>query len=69
MRDVIAGKSAVDVKTGKHGRAIVRGGTGTGTRTVGLLGSIFTYARESGWVDKNPAHGVRKAADQSRSAV
>lgn len=64
MRDVIAGKSAVDVKTRKHGRAIVRGGTGTGTRTVGLLGSIFTYARENGWVDKNPAHGVRKAADQ-----
>jgi integrase len=64
MRDVISGKSAADVKTRKHGRAIVRGGLGTGTRTVGLLGSIFTYARENGWVDKNPAHGVRKAADQ-----
>ena len=66
MRDVVTGKSAADVKTKKHGRAIVRGGTGTGTRTVGLLGSIFTYARENGWVDANPAHGIRKAADQKR---
>jgi integrase len=66
MRDVVSGRSAADVKTKKRGRAIVRGGTGTGTRTVGLLGSIFTYARENGWVDGNPAHGIRKAADQKK---
>src|SRR3712207_8792691 len=54
-------------KTRKHGRAIVRGGIGTGTRTVGLLGAILTYARENGIIEANPAHGVRKAADQKRT--
>ena len=39
LRDVVAGKTAADAKTKTHGRAIVRGGIGTGTRTVGLLGA------------------------------
>ncbi|WP_050789389.1 tyrosine-type recombinase/integrase [Roseibium aggregatum] len=51
-------------KTGKHGKTIVRGGVGTGTRTLGLLGAILTYARENGIIETNPAHGIRKAADQ-----
>src|SRR5262249_18856178 len=34
MRGVAAGKTADDVKTGLRGRAIVRGGRGTATRTV-----------------------------------
>jgi hypothetical protein len=38
MRDVAAGKTADDIKTGAHGRAIVTGGRGTATRTIGLLG-------------------------------
>lgn len=67
MRDVTAGKTRIDRKTGKHGRSIVRGGVGTGTRTVGLLGAIFTYARENGIIEVNPAHGIRKAADQKRT--
>lgn len=67
MRDVGSGKTKANQKTRKHGRAIVRGGIGTGTRTVGLLGAIFTYARENGIIESNPAHGVRKAADQKRS--
>ena len=66
VREVASGKSATDVRTKKHGRAIVRGGAGTATRTLGVLGSIFTYARENGWVERNPAHGIRKAADQKR---
>jgi integrase len=67
MRDVASGRTRVNQKTRKHGRAIVRGGIGTGTRTVGLLGAILTYARESGIIDSNPAHGIRKAADQKRN--
>lgn len=41
MRDVIAGKTAADVKTGLRGRAIVEGGAGTAARTVGLLGGLL----------------------------
>ncbi len=37
MRDVAKGKTAADVKTKKRGRAIVEGGKGTASRTVGLL--------------------------------
>lgn len=44
MRDVAAGKTAVDIKTKKFGRAMVEGGKGTATRTVGLLGGIFSFA-------------------------
>jgi len=67
MRDVAAGKTEADQKTRKHGRAIVRGGAGTGTRTVGLLGAILTYARENGIIETNPAHGLRKPAYQKRT--
>lgn len=67
MRDIASGKTKTSEKTCKHGRAIVRGGIGTSTRTVGLLGAIFTYARENGIIGTNPVHGVRKAADQRRT--
>jgi integrase len=63
LRDVASGKTATDVRTKKHGRAIVRGGQGTATRTVRLLGGIFTYAIERGMRSDNPVHGVRKFAD------
>jgi hypothetical protein len=46
MRDIAAGKTKMDVKTRARGRARVRGGRGTATRTLGLLGGIFTYAIE-----------------------
>lgn len=63
LRDIAAGKTAADVKTGKHGRAIVTGGKGTATRTVRLLGGIFTYAIAQGMRAENPVNGVRKYAD------
>ena len=66
MREVASGKSRVDVKTKRRGRAIVRGGAGTGTRTVGLLGAILTYAREIGIIESNPAHGIRKPSYEKR---
>lgn len=55
------------IKTGYRGRAIVRGGIGTAARTVGLLGGILTYAVDHGVIERNPANGVRKAADQVRT--
>jgi len=61
LKDIMAGKTRVSVKTKKlRGRAIVRGGGGTATRTVGLLGGILTYAVEAGIIERNPAHGLRK---------
>lgn len=63
MRDVANGKTAIDVKTGKHGRSIVTGGKGTATRTVRLLGGIFSYAVSCGYLSSNPRHGVKVYAD------
>ncbi len=63
LRDVANGKTAVDVKTKLHGRAIVTGGKGTATRTVRLLGGIFSYAIRLGMRSDNPTHGVAKFAD------
>jgi hypothetical protein len=37
------GKTAADEKTKLRGRAIVEGGRGTATRTVGLLGGIMSF--------------------------
>ena len=61
------GKTRVSVKTKKlRGKAIVRGGAGTATRTVGLLGGILTYAVEAGIIETNPAHGIREPKDNVR---
>jgi integrase len=67
LKDIMAGKTRVSVKTKKlRGKAIVRGGAGTATRTVGLLGGILTYAVEAGIIENNPAHGIRKPKDNVR---
>jgi integrase len=68
LRDVIAGKSAADVKTKKRGRAIVKGGRGTGTRTFALLSSILGYAVAEGYRSDNPARGIVLPAIQRRKA-
>jgi len=66
FRDVKAGKTADDVKTGFRGRAIVKGGSGTAKRTVGLLSGVLAYAVRCGLILANPAHGVRLPADSKR---
>jgi len=67
LKDIMAGKTRVSVKTKKlRGKAIVRGGAGTATRTVGLLGGILSYAVEAGIIETNPAHGIRKPKDNVR---
>ncbi len=64
LQDVASGKTVADIKTGRHGRAIVEGGKGTATRTVGLLGGIFTFAVERGLRPDNPVRGVRRFKDK-----
>jgi integrase len=64
LHDVADGKTAADVTTGKpRGRAIVVGGQGTATRTVGLLGGIFGFAVQEGMRADNPVRGVKRFAD------
>ena len=64
LEAVTLGKTAATVKTKPRGVARVTGGATAATRVIGLLGGIFTYAKEAGYVDHNPAHGVRKPADE-----
>jgi integrase len=66
LRDVIAGKSAADVRTKARGRAIVTGGAGTAARTMGLLGGILSYAVQEGLRTDNPAKGVVRPAGNKR---
>lgn len=56
---VAEGKTATTEKTEKS-RATVTGGKGVATRTMGLLGGIFTFAVERGMRPDNPVHGVKK---------
>ena len=64
MHAVADGKTAGRTKTAKkRGLAHVRGGRGTASRTVGLLGAIFTYAVRKRMRGDNPVHGVIRFAD------
>ena len=64
LADVAMGKSAVDLKTKLRGRAIVTGGKGAATRTVGLLGAIFTFAVNRGVRPDNPVRNVKRFPDR-----
>ncbi len=67
LRDVASGKTATVEKTGKlRGKSIVRGGSGTASRTTGLLGGILSYAVSEGIIDINPVEGIKKPADKRR---
>jgi integrase len=64
MRDVANGKTKADIKTKARGRAIVEGGKGTATRTVGLLGGICAFAVRHKMRADNPVHGVERYPDR-----
>jgi integrase len=67
MYDVAAGKTATLVKSAKNrGLSRVSGGKGTASRTVGLLGAIFTYAVRHRMRSDNPVRGVMRFADGRR---
>ena len=63
LRDVAAGKARRNTKTGKHGLSIVRGGRGAASRTVRLLGGIFSYAEHCDYLKENPCRGVQLYKD------
>ena len=63
LQDVASGKAATDMKT-ESGCAKVKGGRGVATRTVGLLGGIFTFAVEIGLRPDNPVRGVKRFKDK-----
>jgi len=56
--DVAAGKSHADVKTGKRGRAIIKGGRGTAARSLAVLAAMLQFAVNQKLIPENPAKGV-----------
>lgn len=66
---VVTGKTVRDEKLGPRRRSIVKGGKGTLTRTLGLLGAIFAWGIDNGHVEQNPVRGVRRFADAQKKAL
>ena len=66
MHDVAAGKTARKSKTPLRKVTHIRGGKGAATRTMGLLGSIISYAVHQKIRADNPARGVVRFADGRR---
>jgi integrase len=67
VHDVQQGKSATTVKTSTGQLVKVTGGRGAAARTVGLLGSIMSYAIRAGIRKDNPVNGVERPADNRRT--
>jgi integrase len=61
-KDVASGKTKVKRENGKG--FIATGGQGAATRTVRLLGGIFSYAVKCEYITENPRKGVAVYADR-----
>jgi integrase len=66
MRDVKAGKTAKDEKTGPRMRVIVKGGAGAAVKGVRDLSAVFAFAVRQELVAANPCSPVKKPADGKR---
>jgi integrase len=67
MHDVAAGKTHRKEKLDRPGAGRnVRGGMGTASRTVGMLGAIFAFAVKRGMRRDNPCREVLRPADGKR---
>ena len=63
------GKTAVDVKTRKRGRARVRGGEGAARMSIVLLRTAFAWALRDGIVKANPCQHVRTGQSGTRDTI
>lgn len=67
MHQIAEGATAKRHKLAKpHALSNIRGGHGTATRTIGLLGAIMAHAVRLGLRDDNPVHQVVRRADARR---
>lgn len=66
MHKIAQGATAKREKRGPRAVSHVRGGQGVASRTVGLLGAIFSYAVAEGLCPENPVRGVTRYADRKR---
>ena len=64
--DVATGKTSLDVKTKKQGRAIVKGGTGAATRAMRTLSAMLSWAVRHELIDENLTFKIQKYRDQMR---
>ena len=67
LEQVTVGATAADKKIGPRRRSIVRGGTGTASKAVSLLGAMCNWAVDHGLMASNPAAKVRRPKDGKRS--
>jgi integrase len=68
MENIAEGQTRSRKKMEKrHALSNIRGGKGAASRTIGLLGAIFTYAERRGLVTANPVRGVVRYADGQRN--
>ncbi|MDP3406601.1 MAG: site-specific integrase [Brevundimonas sp.] len=65
-RDIVSGKTAVDVKTGLRGRAIVTGGEGVARRTRTTAAAMYAWGIAHGVVKTNPFATVKLTAAPTR---
>ena len=56
---VVRGETRRDERTGPRGRAIVRGGRGTASRALSVLGAGFSFGMRLGLVPTNPTKNVK----------
>lgn len=66
LSDVAAGKTAVDERTRKRGRAIVTGGKIAGNRAMATLSAVMAFAVDRELRPDNPVRGVRKFKEGKR---
>ncbi|MGI4769970.1 MAG: tyrosine-type recombinase/integrase [Janthinobacterium lividum] len=64
--DIAAGKTAADIKTGKQGRAIVKGGKAVAGHATAVLSIMLSFAVRRKLITTNPAIGVERLKPKAR---